>query len=201
MGCTQEIESLEVEMIPDDNTFSEVELVTPKDHHLLVEWDSDAMERGNHDYETSEHGELVIEPNYDPLERGDVIYYKMVELEMKKNPNILEHYLGRVVGLPGETVEIKDGRVYIDEQVLDTFYGRAVMHGMDEETYFEKMNPSNIVDEQSSRDYFNTNMEPIIVEEDTVFVLVDQWWRGTDSKNFGLLPLERVQGKVLGYSK
>ena len=44
-------------------------------------------------------------------------------------------------------------------------------------------------------------MEPIKVEENTVFVLVDMWWRGTDSKDFGLLPVKNIQGKVLGYKK
>lgn len=62
------------------------------------------------------------------------------------------------------------------------------------------MNPSNIEDEQAIWDYFEMDMEPIEVEENTVFVLVDQWWRGVDSKDFGLLPLDRIEGKVLGYS-
>lgn len=44
-------------------------------------------------------------------------------------------------------------------------------------------------------------MNPIKVEENTVFVLVDMWLRGSDSKDFGLLPLENVKGKVLGYKK
>ena len=27
------------------------------------------------------------------------------------------------------------------------------------------------------------------------------WWRGTDSIDFGLLPVENIQGIVLGYKK
>jgi signal peptidase I len=45
--------------------------------------------------------------------RGDVIVFL---------PNGNEHshyYVKRVVGLPGETIQIKDGRVYIDNVLLD----------------------------------------------------------------------------------
>ncbi|MCC3359398.1 signal peptidase I [Bacillus sp. REN16] len=201
VGCTQGAEYSKVDVIKDNNTSSEVHFVAPKEHYLLVEWKSDAMDRGNHDYDTDYHSELVVEPNYNPLERGDIIYYQMIESEVKNNPAIPENYLGRIVGLPGETVVIQNGQVYIDNQALDTFYGYSTIRGMDEDTYFEKLSASNTVDEQSTRDYFKTNMESIVVKNGTVFVLVDQWWRGIDSKHFGLLPLENVQGKVLGYSR
>lgn len=44
-------------------------------------------------------------------------------------------------------------------------------------------------------------MKPVKVEENTVFVLGDNWWRSVDSKEFGVLPMEEVEGKVLGYKK
>lgn len=201
VGCTQETGSSKADVIKDNNISPEIELVTPKEHHLQVKWNSDAMDKGNHDYDTEYHSDLVIEPNYHPLKRGDVIYYQMMESEIKRNPAISENYLGRVVGIPGETVEIKNGQVYIDNKALDAFYGNATIRGMDEQIYFEKMDASKIVDKQATLDYFKTNMEALVVEDDTIFVLVDQWWRGTDSKDFGLLPLDKVQGKVLGYSR
>ena len=83
----------------DDNTSPEINFVTPEEHHMLVEWGSDAMDRGNHDYVSIAHSELVVDPKDDKLERGDVVYYKMLESEIKKNPRIPENYLGRVVGL------------------------------------------------------------------------------------------------------
>lgn len=195
VGCDKEVST-----ITDDITSPEMKKVTPMDHHFLVEWLSDAMDRGNHDFDTGTHGELVIDPKSAPLERGDVVYYKMFETAIKKNPEIPKNYLGRVVGLPGETIEIKDGHVYIDHKKLDTFYGVATIRGMEEEEYLDQADLSHVNDLAWVKSYFNFNLEPIKVDEETVFVLVDHWWRGTDSKDFGLLPMERIQGKVLGYS-
>lgn len=196
VGCTPELKT-----ITDDNTSPEIELVTPEEHHMLVEWGSDAMDRGNYDYISITHSELVVNPNYETLERGDVVYYKMLDSVIMKNPRIPENYLGRVVGLPGETVMIRYGHVYINHEKLDTFYGEATKTGATEEEYFEHADLSGVEDVNGVKRYFKTEMNPVQVEEGTVFVLVDQWWRGTDSKDFGLLPIERIQGTVLGYSK
>jgi signal peptidase I len=196
MGCTPELKTM-----TDDNTSPDINTVTPEKHHLLVEWGSDAMDRGDHDYDSIAHSELVINPDYDSLERGDVVYYKMLESEIKKNPRIPKDYLGRVVGLPGETVMIRYGHVYINHEKLDTFYGEATRTGATEEEYFKHADLSNVEDIEGVKQYFKTEMNPVVVKEDTVFVLVDQWVRGIDSKDFGLLPVERIQGTVLGYSK
>lgn len=34
--------------------------------------------------------------------------------------------ISRVVGLPGETIYLKDAQVYIDDKELDSFYGRGL---------------------------------------------------------------------------
>lgn len=132
---------------------------------------------------------LLYKLNY--LRRGDVIYYQMLDSELEKNENLPKMYLVRVVGLPDETVKIENGQVYINDKKLDTFYGVATSLGLTKEEYFETVNLKN-VNKEEMENYFNTSMEPIKVEENTVFVLVDMWWRGTDSKDFGLLPEENI---------
>jgi signal peptidase I len=122
-------------------------------------------------------------------------------MAMEANSFLPEHYIARAVGLPGETVEIINGQVFIDHKKLESFYSKATVRGMGEEEYFEKMDPSTIENEESMRSYFATNMKSVKVEENTVFVLVDQWWRGTDSRDFGVLPIDMIKGKVLGYKK
>lgn len=109
-----------------------------------------------------------------------------------------ELQIGRIVGLPGETVEIQNGQVYIDDKKLNTFYGVATSRGMEKEEYFEKMKDFNM-NKQSMEDYFDTSLAPVHVEENKVFVLVDAWWRGSDSRTFGPIPVELIQGKVIGY--
>ena len=69
------------------------------------------MDRGNHDFETHEHGQLVVSTDFDELQRGQAVYYHTPSSVIAKNAAVPEMYIGRVVGLPGETVEIKGGQV------------------------------------------------------------------------------------------
>src|SRR5690606_6537551 len=80
---------------------------------------------------------LVVEMGYPEVNRGDVVYYKTPETAVNKNPNLPEYYIARVVGLPGETVEIREGQVYVDDKKLDAFYGVATDRGLTKEEYFE----------------------------------------------------------------
>lgn len=114
-GCSQG-NALTTKTITDEHTSEVIETVTPQVTHLLVEWNSDAMDRGNHDFNTVTHSELVVEPSTDTLQRGDVIYYQMLDSQLKKNENLPKMYLGRVLGLPDETVKIENGQVYINEK-------------------------------------------------------------------------------------
>ncbi|MFB1081421.1 signal peptidase I [Jeotgalibacillus sp. JSM ZJ347] len=202
-ACSSEVASNEMETITDNDTKSEVELVEPLEDTFLVEWKYDNMDRGNHDYHTTYHSPLVVNTNSNDVKRGEVLYYKTPDIVEESNPefDMPEYYISRVVGLEGETVEIKNGQVFINDKKLDTFYSKALNRGMDREEYFEKVDSDNRGDEDSWKEYFSTNMEPVEVEKNTVFVLGDNWWRSTDSKDFGVLPLENVEGKVLGYEK
>ena len=200
---SSEIEDVnsEIETITDENTKDEIVLVEATEGTILIEWGSDAMDRGNHDYDTITHSELVVEPEYLKAVRGDVVYYKTPAELIEQNSMIPEYYISRVVGLPGETVGISNGQVYIDGMKLEAFYSHATMRGMKEKEYFDAEDLSHIENKESTREYFHTSMVPVEVPTGSVFVLVDQWWRGTDSKDFGALPIERIEGKVLGYVK
>lgn len=202
-ACSSELTSNEMEAITDKTTKSTVELVEPLENSLLLEWGYDNMDRGDHDYETSFHSHLVVDPNDKEVKRGDVVYFKSPEFTIESNLefDMPEYYISRVVGQEGETVEIKNGQVFIDGTKLDTFYSKALNKGIGQKEYFEKVDPANRGDEESWKEYFATTMEPVKVEENTLFVLGDNWWRSVDSKDFGVLPMDNVEGKVLGYKK
>ena len=55
-------------------------------------------------------------------ERGDIIIFKYPDDESV-------YYVKRIIGLPGETVEIKDGFVYIDGQILSEDYLSVTTEG------------------------------------------------------------------------
>jgi signal peptidase I len=86
-------------------------------------------------------------------ERGDIAVFRYPDDESKL-------YVKRVIGLPGETVEIKGGEVYIDGEVLEEPYldvetiGDFGPYEVPEESYF--MMGDNRNDSQDSRYWNNT---------------------------------------------
>jgi signal peptidase I len=58
-----------------------------------------------------------------------------------KNRYILN--IPRIVGLPGEKIEIKKGQVFINNQKLEAFYSIPTVRGMPMEEYLESVNPQN----------------------------------------------------------
>ena len=83
-------------------------------------------------------------------------------------------YIKRVIGLPGDHVEIKDGKVYINSQEL-------------QETYL----PSGIVTDNG-----HGNCTDIIVPENSVFAMGDNRAQSSDCRRFGCVPLEKIESKV-----
>jgi signal peptidase I len=96
------------------------------------------------------------------FKRGDVIIF-----HYPRNPH--EDYIKRVVGLPGETVTIRDGRVYINGQPLDEPYISA---------------PPQYYGEW-------------VVPDDQVFVLGDNRNQSSDSHSWGFVPRDLVVGRAL----
>lgn len=170
-----------LEILPEVNVLGDM---------FTIEWLSDSMDRGNHDLDTSVHGNLVVSTNVEAHERGNIIYYQHDD----------DKHIGRIVGLPGETVEIKEGQVYIDGKLLQTFYGVATSGGLTKDEYFARVTAENVNIKEMEK-YFQTSMDAIEVQEDTLFVLVDMWWRGKDSQELGLIPLDQVEGQIIGYEK
>jgi signal peptidase I len=81
-----------------------------------------------------------------------------------------ELLIKRVVGLPGETVEIKDGRVYINGGALDEPF---------------------TAEETRSRRYEKVTVPPL-----HVFVLGDNRNRSNDSRSFGPVPIDDIVGRA-----
>lgn len=83
-------------------------------------------------------------------------------------------YIKRVIGLPGEHVEIKNDKVYIDGEELEEDY----------------LNPS--VKTPISGPCYD-----FVVPENCVFAMGDNRTNSTDCREFGCVPLEKIESKVL----
>lgn len=84
------------------------------------------------------------------------------------------NYVKRVIGLPGDTIEIKDGKVYRNGEELHEDYVR----------------PGNKTTSQVEK--YST----VTVAEGTLYVMGDNREQSKDSRTFGCIPEERVNGKV-----
>jgi len=202
-ACTPETDPtipISTEVVTDDQTKQPIETIMPPENSLLIDWGSDNMDRGSYDYYWRDKN-LVIDQSYSTIKRGDVVYFKVPDFEHEYEFTLESHSLSRVVGLPGETIEIREGQVFIDNKRLDTFYSEAYKTGMNEEEFFIVLESRGEEDQNDWREYFLTEMKPVKVDENSVFLLGDNWWRSVDSRYFGSLEMEMIEGEVLGYEK
>ena len=85
------------------------------------------------------------------------------------------YYIKRIIGMPGETIQIIDGYVYINDELLETdIYGNEVM------------------------EYANIAAAPIELGEDEYFVLGDNRNHSSDSRDpsVGVLTREDLIGRA-----
>ena len=104
---------------------------------------------------------IVKSPDY-----GDLVVFK-------PNGNENSHYhIKRVVGLPGDTLVIEDGRIFIDGELLD------------EEIQAEKMLEAGVAETE------------VVLGEDEYFVLGDNRNSSEDSRNADIGNVKKVD--ILG---
>lgn len=84
-------------------------------------------------------------------------------------------YIKRVIGLPGEHVQIANGKVYINGEELD------------ESAYLK---------DGVYTDSYGGLFTDIIVPEGCVFAMGDNRTKSADCRRFGCIPIEKVEGKV-----
>jgi signal peptidase I len=142
--------------------------------------------------------DIVVDFDYGDkdMSRGDIVYYVVPG-------SVRGHRLSRIVAFGEERVRIKEGQLYINGKVLDTFYGRFQHKGMDLKQYIDLRKR---IDRDKSEAHVmrmkkqcKVNMREIIVPQGHVFVVDDDWVNAYDSKQFGALPTEYIKGKVIGY--
>ena len=97
-----------------------------------------------------------------PPQRGDIV---VLRLSNRRSDPLIK----RVIGLPGETVEIRSGRVLVNGEALDEPYLSQHTH---------------------------QGMAPQVVPDDQVFVLGDNRGFSNDSRAFGFVPFSDIVGRA-----
>ena len=120
-----------------------------------VRVDGDSMKN------TLKNGDILLLYKLGSINRLDIIVLD----EEKDNEKIIK----RVIGLPGETVVIKKGKIYINDKVID-----------DEYAYGE------------TSDY-----DKVTLEDDEYFILGDNRLISKDSRYFGPIKKSEIKGKIV----
>ena len=105
------------------------------------------------------------------IKRGDIIVFKY-----PKEPEVL--YVKRAIGLPGETIEVRNKQVYINGQPIEEPYKVHSRH------FFTGLEQGD-------------NMPPQPIPAGFYFMLGDNRNASFDSRHFGSVKEESIVGKVL----
>ncbi len=131
---------------------------------------------------------LVYSPSFGPLEdlllgkreiaRGHVVVFKYPDEPARD-------FIKRVIGLPGERIEIRDKIVYVDGKPLDEPYAHFIEQPLrsDDPEY-------GLYGERDS-------WGPELVPPGQLFVMGDNRDNSRDSRFWGFLPLDQVKGRAL----
>ena len=104
--------------------------------------------------------------------RGDIIVFMFPEDETKD-------FIKRVIGLPGDRVEVRDKNVFINGQPLS-------------EPYTQHVDPAVLPHQVQPRD----NLGPLTVPSDSYFVMGDNRDQSLDSRFWGYVKREKIKGKA-----
>lgn len=125
---------------------------------------------------TLQNGEMLLVTKLDYLlsepQRHDVVICYYPDRFVDRWKLIPQYFVKRVIGLPGETIEVHEGTVYINGEPLD-------------EGYLDPEHTKRL-----------TSMEPITLGEDEYFVMGDNRDNSNDSRRIGPLTRAMIVGHV-----
>jgi signal peptidase I len=110
------------------------------------------------------------------IRRGDIVVFKYPDEPTRD-------FIKRVIGLPGETIELRNKKVFVNGQPLDEPYVHFLeaSHGAGEITSFD----------------VRERYGPVQVPDGQYFVMGDNRDNSQDSRYWGFLPRHYIKGKAL----
>jgi signal peptidase I len=112
------------------------------------------------------------------IRRGEIVVFKYpVDPE--------RDFIKRVIGLSGETIELRDHQIHVNGRALDEPYAHYLPR------------PSGTGAGEMTSDDVRERYGPVVVPAGSVFVMGDNRDNSEDSRYWGFLPKENIKGKAL----
>lgn len=121
-----------------------------------------------------------------PLERGDVVVFTYAD-----KPKTF--YVKRLVGLPGDVIRLSKGQLFINDEAMK-------YEVVEEQNWFETVLEKTPTGERQilrAKNPSAAEFGPMVVPPNHAFMLGDNRDSSDDSRYWGAVPVERVEGKVL----
>ncbi|NMG08398.1 signal peptidase I [Brasilonema sp. UFV-L1] len=115
--------------------------------------------------------------------RGDIVVFSPTK-ELQKE-QFQDAFIKRVIGLPGEKVELKNGQVYINNQPLP------------ESKYLAQKQRTAVMDVCISGQQPSFLAQPVTIPADSYLVLGDNRKSSYDSRCWGVVPRENIIGRAI----
>ncbi|MBN2221315.1 MAG: signal peptidase I [Vallitaleaceae bacterium] len=141
----------------------------------LIEKDQLLVERLSYSFSKPKTGDIIVFIDELEVENSITARFKRLYEDMLSKMKKQEGHLRlvkRVVGVPGDKIDIVDGLVYVNDQLLEEPYLK-VPTSAKELSY------------------------PLVVPEGEYFVMGDNRTVSYDSRDFGFIPFEKIEGKVV----
>lgn len=114
---------------------------------------------------------VLIDETVGELKRGDFVMHLYPKDQSKG-------YIKRIVGLPGEVIELRAGKVYVNGQILDEPYLDATYNNQKQ------------------------TFAPVVIAENNYYVLGDNRDNSSDSRYWGTISRDLIKGRYYKtYSK
>jgi len=114
-----------------------------------------------------------LSPHWDPYSRGDVVVLHPPDgWAAEKTP-----FIKRVIGVGGDTIEVRDGKVYVNGTALDE--------------------PYLFTDVDGTRQATMSDEPQWVVPANDIFVMGDHRQASADSRLFGPIPVTSVLGRAV----
>jgi len=128
--------------------------------------------------------------------RGDIVVFRY-PMDEKVD------YIKRCIGVAGDTIEVREGRVYVnhrpegEEKFIGKKYDREEGHLVN---YYHIKTPDGYeytIRHYSDRNLRDQNFGPVVVPPNHLFMMGDNRDNSLDSRYWGFMPMKNIVGKAL----